>query len=283
MGSVPYKAESLLPTFIVLSSVPRFAADSIHISQDVQHIAKVNQALNGVGIAIVDLKFLDANSAYLSNLVLALGHYHDHGPPIEHSAIRGWYWDVRPMKKAVNRARSETCEVLPWHTDCSYEARPPRFFGLHVLHADQCGGGTLRVLNVSQILRRLSPSACATLSRPDFRIKVPQEFFKGNDSINGNVITRDYDKDDVYMRYRSDIIQPLSASAEEAVQELHKSLAPNTDADIKDIRIDFAPQDLPDNSIVLIDNGRWFHSRTEVKDLRRHLRRICWGQRDFVS
>ena len=272
----------LLTEFKVLSSVPRFVANGYHASQELPHINAVNQALNEVGIAVVDLKFPDPGGTYLSDLVLALARYHGHGFPIEHSATRCWYWDVRPMEKTVNRARSETCEIFPWHTDCSYESCPPRFFGLHVLRADQCGGGMLRLLNTKKFLHRLSSSAYGSLSRPDFRITVPQEFFKGINSINGNVILEDDGKGDVCMRYRSDIIQPLSGSAERALQELHELLTPEAEAKIRDITINMTPQDLPDNSIVLIDNGRWLHSRTEVKDLKRHLRRLRWGRRQFA-
>jgi alpha-ketoglutarate-dependent taurine dioxygenase len=46
-----------------------------------------------------------------------------------------------------------------WHTDCSYEEQPPRFFTLQVLQPDRYGGGTLSVLNVDRLLTLLSPFA----------------------------------------------------------------------------------------------------------------------------
>ncbi|KAL6712902.1 hypothetical protein ACLMJK_009457 [Lecanora helva] len=263
--------------------MPRLFAKRSDSFQDPQHIAEVNQILKKVGIVVIDLNFPDANSSYLSELILGLGRDHGHGPPIEHSSSRGWYWDVRPMAESLNRARSETCDVFPWHTDCSYESRPPQFFGLHVLQADQCGGGTLSVLNVSRLLHRLDDSAYESLSRPDFRITVPQEFFKGTDTINGNVVTEDENRGGTCIRYRSDIIRPLSSSAERALEALNALLASSAEATVKDIRIDMTSQDLPNNSIVLIDNGRWLHARTEIKDLGRHLRRVRWGRRDFKS
>ena len=202
---------------------------------------------------------------------------------MEHSATRGWYWDIRPTEKAVNRARSETCESFPWHTDCSYESQPPQYFGLHVLHADQCGGGTLRVINTARLLRMLSDPVYETLACPEFRITVPPEFFKGTNTIRGSVIKRGRDRGDVCIRYRSDIIQPLSTNAEKALQELHELLARYGGSNFGDLGVELTAQDLPDNSLVLIDNGRWLHSRTEIKDPMRHLRRVRWGQRDFAA
>ena len=250
-------------------------------SNDRTHIAAVHTALREPGIALVSLKFSDTSSDYLQKLILGLRIYHNHGPPIEHSATRGWFWDVRPMEKAVNRARSESSLNFPWHTDCSYESRPPQFFALHVLHADQYGGGTLFALNALQILRKLDSSALENLSRPEFRITVPPEFSKGVHSIDGRVVNQAEEPSDLRIRFRSDIIQPLSSRAEKALQGVRKLLAPGSEAKIEDIKISFTPQDLPSNSIVLMDNNRWLHARTEVMDPKRHLRRIRWGRREF--
>ena len=250
-------------------------------SNDRTHIAAVNEALRGPGVALVSLKFIDTSSDYLQRLVLGLRSYHNHGPPIEHSATRGWFWDVRPMEKAINRARSESSLNFPWHTDCSYESRPPQFFALHVLHADQHGGGTLLALNALQVLRKLESSAFETLSRPEFRITVPPEFSKGIPSIDGSVLNQAGESSDLRIRFRSDIIRPLSNRAEKALKGVRRLLAPGSEADIEDIKLRFTPEDLPSNTIVLMDNSRWLHARTEVKDPKRHLRRIRWGRRAF--
>ena len=53
-------------------------------------------------------------------------------------------------------------------------------------------------------------------------------------------------------------------------------------AEIDHIKIDVTPQILPDNSILLMDHGRWLHGRNEVKDERRHLGQIRGGGRSFA-
>ncbi|CAL8582795.1 hypothetical protein XPA_008439 [Xanthoria parietina] len=267
----------------LLSSIPRLAASSLEDSSHQAHTDAIATALRGPGVAIVDLKFPDASSEYLRRLVLNLGNYHNHGPPITHSATRGWFWDVRPKKTAGPQARSESSLNFPWHTDCSYESDPPQFFALHVLHADRRGGGTLSALNVSRALKKLKPATFETLSRPEFRIKVPPEFAKGVDNITGCLVGKGEEGSGVRIRYRADIIEPLSSGASDALAEVHELLASSRDTDARDVQVDLSPQVLPDNAIVLMDNGRWLHARNEVRDPERHLRRVRWGRRKFEA
>ena len=266
-----------------LSSIPRIAANGPDDAYDSAHIATVNKALKGPGIAILDLGFRDADSQYLQNNVLSLGEKHKHGPPITHSATQGWFWDVKPKQISTcePQARSEGKLEFPWHTDCSYETRPPQFLALHVLRADRNGGGTLSVVNLDEVIRKIGPATLEVLSRPEFRIKVPTEFDRGIDSIVGSLVSRSDSPAQTRIRFRADIIQPLTKDAESALDELNRLLGPG--GDVADIMINITPEHLPDNAIVLMDNGRWLHSRNEVKDGRRHLRRIRWDRRDFGS
>ncbi|KAL8949753.1 MAG: hypothetical protein Q9222_004169 [Ikaeria aurantiellina] len=229
------------------------------------------------------MDFHDPNSEYLRRLVLGLARYHSHGPPITHSATRGWFWDVTPKKAVGHQARSEGKLNFPWHTDCSYETDPPQYFALHVLHADRCGGGTLSALNVSRLLENLKPGSYECLSRPEFLIQVPPEFAKGTDTITDSLITRDKDESETRIRYRADIVQPLSNEARTALTELDTLLSRGIGAEGQSLQVDLTPHTLPDNTVVLVDNGRWLHARTEVKDAKRHLRRIRWGRRTFST
>ena len=261
--------------------IPRFKASSFDYSNSPTNIREVDGALRTQGIALVDLKISDPTSDFLLNLVLNLGKYQSHGPPISHSGSRGWFWDVRPTDEKGHKARSEGSSEFPWHTDCSYEACPPQYFGLHVLRADHMGGGTLSALNVLHLLQRLSTSANTSFIQPDYRIKVPPEFFKGIENIEGKLIATSEDQNNPRIRYRSDITQGLTAGAGKALGELNNLLAPDSKDEIQDIKVDLTPQDLPNNTIVLMDNGKWLHSRTNINDPRRHLRRIRWGRREF--
>lgn len=138
-------------------------------------------------------------------------------------------------------------------------------------------------------MAKLTPDVRQSLTRPEFQITVPPEFAKGVDSIVGNLVIQSVEdrqeRPMMRFRYRADIVQPLSNKAEEALRELNAVLAPppgGAGSDIDNIKMDLTSQILPDNSIVLMDNARWMHARNEVKDKRRHLRRIRWGRREFA-
>lgn len=234
-------------------------------------------------MVLVSLNFSDPSSNYLRHLVLGLGKWHHHKPPIEHSATRGWFWDVRPKDNVVHQARSESSLNFPWHTDCSYESSPPQFFGLHVIHADRNGGGTLSALEASTVIQKISDSSRKVMFRPEFRMKVPREFFKGISNIDGSLLCQDGPRGNIRMRFRSDIIEPLSEDARKALFELDKILTFDGGGTIESVRVNLTPEILSDNTIVLMDNSRWLHARTDVKDLRRHLRRIRWGRRSFEA
>jgi hypothetical protein len=246
------------------------------------------EALQKDGILIVQLEFDDPSSGYLLQLVQSLKIYDGHGESLEHSSTRGWFWDVKPTSGELVQdhcARSETMPDSPWHTNCSYTSNPPRSFGLHVIQADRCGGGTLSVLHLSKIMRSLSSQAVEALSEPEFRIEVPPEFAMGTDAIFGPLLTRTsqdpaYGKSEIRCRLRTDIVQPLTERPSATLTALKEVLALARDTH-RDICLHLTPELLPNGSIVLLDNGRWLHARNEVKDAGRHLRRIRWNARKF--
>lgn len=169
-------------------------------------------------------------------------------------------------------------QEFEWHTDCSYEDSPPRYFALQVLQPDRCGGGTLSVLKVDHLLRLLSLFAQKGLSSHDYRITVPPEFTKevGQEHIRGNLLT-------VYpgcsqLRFRDDITEPLTDNAAKALEEL-KGVLSGKDAEEQTLHL--TPQSLPRGSIIMMDNRRWLHARNEVRDPRRHLRRVRWDATAF--
>lgn len=169
-------------------------------------------------------------------------------------------------------------QEFEWHTDCSYEDSPPRYFALQVLQPDRCGGGTLSVLKVDHLLRFLSPFAQEGLSSHNYRITVPPEFVKedGQKHIRGNMLA-------VYpgysqLRFRDDITDPLTDNAAKALEELKIVLSGEN---AKEQALHLTPQGLPRGSIIIMDNRRWLHARNEVRDLRRHLRRVRWDATPF--
>ncbi|KAI1313244.1 hypothetical protein F5Y03DRAFT_338504 [Xylaria venustula] len=270
-----------------LSSLPNLHCNAIAEAQSAPHVQKINSLLKERGILKISLQFDDDDCTYLKSLLLNLHRDFGHGLPITHSASRGWFWDIRPQDGAghaeggsVVTARSETMDNFPWHTDCSYETSPPRYFALQVVRADQCGGGTLSVLDADSLLSVLSPSTVESLCRKEFRITVPPEFIKSEHqkNINGSVLRVDEAGGKVQLRFRQDIIHASTARAEAALAELQKALA---DSRIRGQVLDLAPDVLPRGSVVLIDNRRWLHARNHVRDPNRHLRRVRWDAQPF--
>ncbi|CAI7670275.1 unnamed protein product [Penicillium bialowiezense] len=269
-----------------IHSIPFIPVPSPTLASQSSHLDTINRTLQNEGILHMQLDFPDDKSSYIQDLLLNLHKNHAHGLPLTHSANRGWMWDIRPSPDSFqsnnHQARSETMEEFPWHTDCSYEAQPPRFFALQVLQPDQCGGGTLSVLNVDRLLTLLSPSARECLFTPNYRITVPPEFIKsqGETEIVGNLLTINPNGKATQLRFREDIVTPLSGEAAKALAELKNVLLGPA---AKEQILNLTPEMLPRGSIILMDNGRWLHARNEVKDPNRHLRRVRWDARQFVT
>ncbi|KAG9228131.1 taurine catabolism dioxygenase TauD [Amylocarpus encephaloides] len=262
-------------------TIPQLTAPDLAHAKQRHHVYSASQNLQLHGILKISLGFPDPGSQYLEQLVLSLHEDHGHQLPISHSASCGWFWDVRPsintpFQTPQLQARSETMEEFPWHTDCSYEDLPPRDFALHVLQHDRFGGGTLSVMNVQRLSELLSPGTRASLMRQDYGIRIPLEFIKepAKRGVVGSVLTAQQDVQPCMMRFRRDLVTPLTERASRALQELDMSLQ---DAETQaQSTLHLTSKDLSAGTVILLDNRRWLHARNNVKDPKRHLRRLRW-------
>ncbi|KAK2763631.1 taurine catabolism dioxygenase [Colletotrichum kahawae] len=270
----------------VTFELPYLEAPSFSRAQSLVHISQVSQHLERTGLLKVTLGFPDYDSNYLKQLLLGLHKHCNHQLPISHSATRGWFWDVRPSAtsfQAVNhQARSETMNEFPWHTDCSYEDPPPRFFALQILQHDRFGGGTLSVMNVERLVQQLSSTILASLKAPEYLVTIPPEFIKNTNRrcIIGSVLATDHDSSPM-IRFREDILSPLTERARRALEELKKALATKEVQAYSTLHL--SSDRLPKGSIILMDNRRWLHSRNHINDPGRHLRRVRWDASPFNS
>ncbi|KAL7905932.1 Clavaminate synthase-like protein [Trichoderma velutinum] len=266
--------------------VPILDAPDLSCAQEPGHVRSVCEKLGRKGILKVNLGFADSKSRYLEQLLRSLHRNHGHQLPIAHSATRGWFWDVLPSSTSFQtancQARSETMEDFPWHTDCSYEDPPPRYFALQVLQPDRYGGGTLSVMNVERLSELLSSAARESLARPEFLIRTPPEFVKHPDHrpIVGSILMADDEGRLNMMRFREDLLTPLSERASVALDELKQALQ-GTEARCYST-LHLTAKVLPERSIILMDNRRWLHARNHVKDPERHLRRVRWDAVPFT-
>ncbi|KAL6862029.1 Clavaminate synthase-like protein, partial [Trichoderma novae-zelandiae] len=271
-------------------TVPRLEAPDLSCAQEPGHVRSVSETLGQRGILKVSLGFADRESRYLEQLLRSLHQHHGHQLPISHSATRGWFWDVVPSSTSFQtancQARSETMDDFPWHTDCSYEDPPPRYFALQVLQPDRCGGGTLSLMNVERLSERLSPEARASLARPEFLVRTPPEFVKhpGQEDIVASILLADGEGRLTRMRFREDLLTPLSERASAALAELTQALqGAEARGSHSTARLDLTPEVLPERSIIMIDNRRWLHARNRVRDPERHLRRVRWDAVPFAG
>lgn len=262
---VPVRARD--PQLAIIPSDARITAPIMKASD--AEIEAVRMALAKYGLAVVETHFEDVASDYMVNLTKHLGE------PLSHSSCHGILWDVKPVASidSKNVARSETMESFPWHTDCSFEEFPPRYFALHIIHHDRYGGGKLRLVHTDSILKNLTPQIIHILQSPLFKIHVPEEFHKEINYIVGPLLSSDGQRK---LRYRRDIIEPLNDEAAAALGEVERSLL------LVDGAARLLGQDvMKDGCIVLLDNARWLHARSPIRDSNRWLRRVRWGPEKF--
>ena len=272
-------------TTVASHTLPCLTVPALNHAQQFDHVGKVSEQLERSGMLKLSLGFSDEDSDYLKQLLVSLHKNHGHQLPISHSATRGWFWDVRPSKTNFqagnNQARSETMNEFPWHTDCSYEDPPPRYFALQILQHDRCGGGTLSVMNVERLSELLSPGTRSALAAPEYRITIPPEFIKDPNQkhIIGSVFAKHPANRATIIRFREDILTPLTERAARALEELKEALLREEVQAHSTVHL--KSSDIPKGSIILMDNRRWLHARNEIKDPGRHLRRVRWDACPF--
>lgn len=83
------------------------------------------------------------------------------------------------------------------------------------------------------------------------------------------------------MRFREDILTPLSDRASAALDELKHAMQ-GAEARTQ-LTLHLTPKALPAQSIILIDNRRWLHARNHIKDPERHFRRVRWDAVPFTG
>jgi alpha-ketoglutarate-dependent taurine dioxygenase len=277
----PFSVQSLI--------LPHLAATTIECSINQNHVNEVHEQLERHGILKISLSFPDPDSRYLEQLVSSLNKHCGHQLPIAHSRSRAWFWDVRPenvaFQTANHRARSETMDEFPWHTDCSYEGFPPRYFALQVLQHDRFDGGTLSVMNIESLNQSLSQSTQRSLMRREYGIKIPKEFVKDSakQQIVGNLMAIDPESKSCMMRFRRDLVTPLTKRASDALEELDTCLkrANATTRPGSQSIMHLTSAGLPMGSIIMMNNRRWLHSRNKINDPKRHLRRLRWDAASF--
>lgn len=173
-------------------------------------------------------------------------------------------WDVRYDVNVDQETgtRSLTAKEFPLHTDGSFEDPPPGFVALYCVEPDRQGGGETLFADGAVIRSLLSKESLDVLRTHEFKLRVPGEFFKGQDTV----VMRLLDSDENF-RFRKDIIilDDCAPRIVHAVEELEQLI--NSPQHLQGIQ-------LKKGEIVIFNNGRFFHGRRKVNDRRRHLKRM---------
>jgi alpha-ketoglutarate-dependent taurine dioxygenase len=136
-------------------------------------------------------------------------------------------------------------------------------------------------MGAKRLSEHLSPTTRTSLSLPEYRIKVPPEFIKIPDqrSIVASILVANDECEEVFIRYRRDLLEALSQRASRALEELETVLREGSIQ--SGLILQFSAEDLPKGSVILIDNRRWLHARNRIYDEERHLRRVRWDAVPF--
>lgn len=126
---------------------------------------------------------------------------------------------------------------------------------------------------MNTILKSLDPSTVETLRQPVFQMRVPREFQKDVLHVTGGLVASGGK-----IRYRREIIEPLGDEARRALEELDVAIGSSVSKGWAKV---LGSDVMKDGVVVCLDNARWMHARSEVRDPQRWLRRIRWGPERF--
>lgn len=243
VNSVPIKLPAVTRPILRPGGVPPYA--------------KYADTLHEYGFLVITLEQPDAGEM-LEDIV---GHI---GEPHVHDDTGIAVWDIKRGGASGSEAlaRSHGLNEFVLHTDCSYEDVIPDHFGLYVVQADRFGGGKNLLIDGLTLVQHLSDESLKTLQTKPFKIKVPPEFMKDRSHIEACLID-----DDLNLRYRREIVElnGTSLAQMKALTEFEE-LAHSTLVN--------RSMKLEQGQILLLNNRRFLHARTEIKDSERHLKRI---------
>lgn len=213
--------------------------------------------LKTYGVLLAKCNFEDPKGVVFQRLVTDIGN------PDGHDKDGKQVWDIK-FNPAVNQqtgTRSLTLREFEMHTDACFDSPTPKYIGMYVVHEDALGGGLSQIIDGRKLLARLSDKTKRVL-RTKYTVRVPEEFFKGKEHVQVAILDCLGN-----FRIRREIIVRELCTAEQlkALEELEALL--NHDQLVETMF-------LKTGWMLILDNGKFLHARTAVKDQNRHLLRM---------
>jgi alpha-ketoglutarate-dependent taurine dioxygenase len=206
------------------------------------------------------------------------------GEPTDHCADKRVMWPVnsRPVAAGKTATFSESLGEAPLHTDSAFSRNPERYNALYVVRQSRCGGGETVVVNGPRFLNDFAKTqqgaACIRFMREtDYAFRVPDAFFAGQRFITGKILS-----EDPMIRFRHDCIERGFDLCPDLATKEHRfyySLF-RTSAEAHASRSEFM---MSDGDMIVFDNTRLFHARTDYQDPVRHLIRVRMHEREAVE
>lgn len=186
----------------------------------------------------------------------------------------GYYFNnIRPTERNVKEQSSESSDTfLELHTEIAFHNISPDFLLLYCLRSDRDGRAKTGVSSIKNAIELLTAEEIELLTHSNYNIGIDYSFTGkiGGGSAFKTLPILSGPKSDPYMIYDSDL---MSAKTEEAAMAL-KALDDKLRQCMKYIF-------LAEGDLIIIDNKRSVHSRTEFKAYFDGKDR--WLQRAFVK
>lgn len=237
---------------------PKICTPSLETAEQPIPYDQYFRTLHDYGFLIVSLEFDDPEARTFARIVNRMGKPHGH------DSSGKYMWDIKKGGATGGEAlaRSHNLKEFVLHTDGSFEDPVPDHFGLFVVEPDKMGGGKNLLIDTLTLIQHLSDKTVEVLQSRPFRIRIPPEFDKGIPYVTKPLLD-----EDLNIRYRAELIDLEQASVEQldALEEL-EGLAYNTLLN--------RAVSLKKGQMFFLNNRRFLHARTDIKDPNRHLKRI---------
>jgi hypothetical protein len=251
-------------------------------------LAHLQEGLRGLGAHGVVLNNLglrglpeDRRNAALYALTLMLGY-----PTSTDQRTKRVAWNVKARPVGADGGRfttfSERIGSADMHTDSSFYPMPEEQFVLYVVHAARCGGGQSLIVDGDDLHAALQASAAGraafeTLRTTPVPFRVPAIYAAGDEQVEVHiapVFTPARRAGAPFaIRWRHDSIRKgLDARPDLDTPALRQAVETMNDI-VERHAVRFQDQ-LPDDTLMLIDNYHTLHGRTNYEDEDRHLIRI---------
>jgi hypothetical protein len=218
---------------------------------------KIVNTLSTYGIVLGHVNHDDPEGKIFKQLIEEIGEIDTH----DEKGTKTWDVKYDPSVDQAKGTRSLTLREFEMHTDASFELPPPKYICLYVVREDAFGGGISQIIEGRKLLALLSAETKHIL-QSKYTVRVPDEFYKGRRYEQVPILD-----EEMNFSFRRDIIirEECSAAQLQALEELEALLSNESIIESKF---------LPRGTMLILDNGRFLHARTEVKDKDRHLLRM---------